>query len=126
MPFQPEERVDIIAGSYKGQQGTYLAPSGFRGISARVRVDGDSRESRNLRLASLQAIRRPPPSPARKIPVGWLATTGRRPVSPGLAQSGDSMQKLLEEVRDIERRVRDLVLHLEAMSISGHQVKLDD
>jgi hypothetical protein len=51
--FNANNRVDIIAGSYEGRRGTYLAPAGIRGLSARVSVDMDSKEYRSLRLASL-------------------------------------------------------------------------
>jgi hypothetical protein len=126
MTFQPGEQVDIIAGSYKGRQGTYLlAPAGFRGLSARIKVDGDSRESRSLCLASLQAT--PPPSPARHIPSSRTATTDRRLVSPMWEQSGDSFLDLVEKACDIARRVTDLIQRLEAdFNVSGYSTRLDD
>jgi hypothetical protein len=113
--FIADDRVDIIAGSYEGRRGTYLAPAGFRGLSARVSVDMDSREYRSLRLASLRGIPLTPPSPARQIPASLATMTGRRPVSP----EPDSLQDLIDETRDIQRRVADLVLRLEQFNVSG-------
>ncbi len=110
MAFGPNDRVDIVAGSYEGRQGTYLAPVGFRGLSGRVSVDYDSRNYRTLRLESLRAIVPSPPTPPRPLPASHVATTGRRPVSPDL----DSLQDLIDEARDIQRRVTDLVLRLKA------------
>jgi hypothetical protein len=121
MSFRPNDRVDIIAGSYRGRQGTYLAPAGFRGISARVQVDLDSREYRSLRLESLQGIPPIPPSPANEIPASRATTTGRRPVSP----EPDSLQDLVDEAREIQRRVADLVLRLEQVNVSGRSPRHD-
>jgi hypothetical protein len=36
-----------------------------------------------------------------------------------LGQTGDLMHNLLEEARDIELRICNLVLHLEAVTVSG-------
>jgi hypothetical protein len=117
MSFRANQRVDIIAGSYEGRRGTYLAPAGFRGISARVCVDLDSRDYRNLRLASLQGIPLPPSSSPALIPASLAAsTTGRRPVSP----EPDSIAFLLDDAREIQRRVASLVLRLERITVSGH------
>jgi hypothetical protein len=116
MPFEIEQRVAIVAGSYRGRRGTYLAPAGFYGLSGKVRVDGDSRLSRTLRLTSLEAIEAivipPLPSPPRRTP----ATTGARSVSP---EPLDSMQDVIEEARAIQRRVTDLVIRLEALTVAG-------
>jgi hypothetical protein len=43
MSFIPGERVDIIAGEYIGRKGYYLALAGFRGLSAQVKLDLDTR-----------------------------------------------------------------------------------
>ncbi len=107
--FNADNRVDIIAGSYKGRRGTYLAPAGIRGLSARVSVDMDSKEYRSLRLASLRGIPHTPPSPAKRLPASLATTTGRCIVSP----EPDSLQDLVDEARNIQRRVTDLVLRLE-------------
>ncbi len=113
--FNANDRVDIIAGSYEGRRGTYLAPAGLRGLSARVSVDMDLKDYRSLRLASLRGIPHTPPSPARRIPASLATTTGRRVVSP----EPDSLQDLVDEARDIPRRVADLVLRLERVNVSG-------
>jgi hypothetical protein len=119
MAFGPNDRVDIVAGSYEGRQGTYLAPVGFRGLSGRVSVDYDSRNYRTLRLESLRAIVPSPPTPPRPLPASHVATTGGRPVSPDVGQTVDSLEDLVAEARHIERRVKDLVLRLEAMTVLG-------
>ncbi len=119
MAFGPNDRVDIVAGSYEGRQGTYLAPVGFRGLSGRVSVNYDSRNYRTLRLESLRAIVPSPPTPPRPLPASHVATTGRRPVSPDVGQTVDSLEDLVAEACHIERRVKDLVLRLEAMTILG-------
>ena len=119
MALGPNDRVDIVAGSYEGRQGTYLAPVGFRGLSGRVSVDYDSRNYRNLRLESLRAIVPSPPTPPRPFPASRVATTGGRPVSPDVGQTVDSLEDLVAEARHIERRVKDLVLRLEAMTVLG-------
>ena len=113
--FNANDRVHSIAGSYEGRRGTYLAPAGIRGLSAPVSVNLDSKEYRSLRLASLQGIPHIPPSPARRIPASLATTTGRRIVSP----EPDSLQDLVDEAHDIQRRVADLVLRLERVSVSG-------
>jgi hypothetical protein len=119
MALHPNDRVDIVAGSYEGGRGTYLAPAGLRGMSARVCVDDDSRDYRTLRLVSLRAIVPSPPSLPRSLPASRVATTGRRPVSPEVGQTVDSLDDLVAEARHIKRRVRDLVLRLEAVTVSG-------
>jgi hypothetical protein len=45
--------VEIGGGSYQGRRGTYLAKVGYRNITVSVKVDGDSRESRNLKHTSI-------------------------------------------------------------------------
>jgi hypothetical protein len=112
MSFQENDRVEIVAGSYQGRRSTYLAKVGYRNITVSVKVDGDSRESRNLKRTSIRAFTHPPPSFGRLIP---STTTGRRPVSPDL----DSLQDLIDEARDIQRRVADLPLRLEQVNVSG-------
>jgi hypothetical protein len=112
MSFRENDRVDIVGGSYQGRRGTYLAKVGFRNLTVSVKVDGDSRESRNLKRTSIRALTRPPPSLGRPIP---STTTGRRPVSP----EPDSLQDLIDEARDIQRRVADLVHRLEQVNVSG-------
>jgi hypothetical protein len=119
MALHPNDRVDIVAGSYEGRRGTYLRPVGLRGLSGRVSVDYDSRDYRSLRLASLRAIVPPPPTPPRPLPASRVATTGRRPVSPDVGQTVDSLEDLVAEARYIEGRVQDLVLRLEAMTVLG-------
>jgi hypothetical protein len=115
MVFDRNDRVVIVGGTYKGQNGTYLAPAGFRGLSAGVQVYLDSRDHRTLRTASLQAIGHRRTSPARAVPASRASTTGRRPVSP----EPNSLQDLVEEARDIQRRVADLIVRLEAVDVSG-------
>jgi hypothetical protein len=102
MRFEEGERIDIIAKGNKGRKGAFLGTSGF--LSAKIQIDGDSRGPRTLRLTSLRAIATPT----------LVARTG----SPDLGQTnGDLMQELLEEARDIELRMRNLILRLEATTI---------
>jgi hypothetical protein len=111
MSFQEEDRIVIIKGSYKGRQGTYLGRAGL--FSAKIRVDGDTEETRTLRITSLQAI-------GRQTTASRVDFTGGRPVSPDLGPStGDSMQELVEEARSIQVRITQLVLRLEAVTLSG-------
>jgi hypothetical protein len=92
MALGPNDRVDIVAGSYEGRRGTYLAPVGFRGLSGRVSVDYHLRNYTNLRLESLRAIVPSPPTPPRPLPASRVATTGGRPVSPDVGQTVDSLE----------------------------------
>jgi len=53
--YVPGDQIEIVAGIYKKHaRGTYLGPSGL--LSASVKVIGDTREKRNLRLSSIRPV----------------------------------------------------------------------
>jgi hypothetical protein len=59
------DRVEIIAGEYKGMVAHFLGPAGLLGISGRVAIQDDSRRSRTLRLTSLVRVESSVPSPTK-------------------------------------------------------------
>jgi len=53
--YSKGDQVAIVAGLYKKHaRGTYLGTAGL--LSASIRVNGDSRDKRNLRLSSIKPL----------------------------------------------------------------------
>jgi hypothetical protein len=104
LSFAEQDQVAIVAGTYKGCRDTYLGAAGFYGLSAKVRVNGDSQLSRTICLTSLEAIVVAPTSPPRPTPASCV---------------------VINKARHIQRLVTDLVLCLEAMTVPGRALQPD-
>ena len=80
------DRVIIVAGSYKGKQGTYKRIAGDGTKSAAIAIDGDTVKERTLRLTSLKKA---PTEPTR--------------------------EELLREIADLTTRLQELEVRVQQL-----------
>jgi hypothetical protein len=101
--FVEGDRVHFVAGSYKGRKGTYLSPAGVVGLSARVKVDADTKPYRSIRWTSFQKTHPIQEPPLQTVP----NVTNTNPILE------EDRQAIIAELEFLERRMAELRIRLE-------------
>ena len=98
--YKRGDQLKIIAVKYKShEEGTYIRPAGF--ISACIKVKGDDRVERTVRLTSIALLEG--------------KAEGRGATTPKEGQGATTKEEVLEDIAALTRNLKELELKVKAL-----------